>query len=106
MARHQKPPALPPPLPSASPPLDPATWAAVVKALGLSPQLSRIVELILRSRRDKEIAAALGLTVPTVWTYLGRIFLRVGVKDHVELVVRVFTVAQALQRSEQACRPS
>jgi len=66
---------------------------AVVETLQLAPQQARIVELILRGLRDKQIAAELGLGVPTVRTYLKRVFVRVGVQDRVELVLRVFAVA-------------
>ncbi len=74
-------------------PLDSASWMAVVETLQLAPQQARIVELILRGLRDKQIAAELGLGVPTVRTYLKRVFVRVGVQDRVELVLRVFAVA-------------
>lgn len=78
-------------------PLDAPTWVAVVAALELSPQQARIVELLLCGRRDKQIAQAMSLSVPTVRTYLGRIFLRLGVQDRVELILRVFATAHALQ---------
>lgn len=76
-------------------PLDPALWAAVAKELRLAPQQERIVALLLRGMRDKQIARELGLSVPTVRTYLGRIFLRLGVQDRVELILRVFATAQS-----------
>lgn len=63
----------------------------------LSPQQSKIVELILRGRKDKEIATALGLQVPTVRTYLGRIFARTGVGSRVELVLRVVAMAYGFE---------
>ncbi len=77
-----------------------ATWRRVAKELGLSPQQRRIVELLLRAQRDKAIAATLGLSVPTVRTYMGRIFDRVGVADRMELVLRVFALAQQCASSE------
>lgn len=78
-------------------PLDPSIWVEVADVLELSPQQARIVELLLRGRRDKQIALELGLGVPTVRTYLGRIFLRVAVEDRVGLILRVFAVAQEIQ---------
>jgi DNA-binding NarL/FixJ family response regulator len=81
---------------AASLPLDHATWRAVVHELKLCRQQSRIVELILRGMKDKEIAEAMDLGLPTIRTYLGRIFNRVGVRDRMELVLRVFAVAQTI----------
>jgi DNA-binding NarL/FixJ family response regulator len=75
-------------------PLDAATWRHVVDTLEFSPQQARIVALILHGLGDKEVAAELGLRVPTIRTYLERVFQRVGVRDRVELVIRVFVVAR------------
>ncbi len=75
--------------------LDPGLWTQIVEALGLSPQQSRVVELILQGMCDKQIAAELRLGVPTVRTHLGRIFQRINVGDRVELVLRVFAATQA-----------
>jgi len=74
-------------------PLDAVVWARVIGELGLAPQEARVVEGVLRGQRDKQIAQAMGIGVPTVRTYLGRAFRRCGASDRVELVVRVFTVA-------------
>jgi DNA-binding NarL/FixJ family response regulator len=79
-------------------PLEPTALARAARALELSPQQARIVELLLRGLRDKQIAKEMGLGVPTVRTYLGRIFLRVGVQDRVELILRVFAVARPPRR--------
>ncbi len=78
-------------------PLDDQTWEAVAETLDLSPQQERIVALLLRGMRDKQVACELGLSVPTVRTYLGRIFLRLGVQDRIELILRVFSVAQSVR---------
>jgi DNA-binding CsgD family transcriptional regulator len=48
------------------------------------------VELILQDKKDKQIAAILGLKRPTVRTYLNRIFIHEGVTDRVELVLSLF----------------
>jgi DNA-binding NarL/FixJ family response regulator len=75
-------------------PLDRYLWNAVAQTLALSPQQTRIAEMILRGKQDKEIAAELNLSVPTVRTYLKRIFDRLGVSDRVGLILRVFALAQ------------
>jgi len=80
-------------------PLDAGLWKAVAGELSLSPQQTRIVELILRGQKDKEIANALNLTVPTIRTYLSRIFTKLKVDDRIALVLRVFSVSQRLAAS-------
>jgi DNA-binding NarL/FixJ family response regulator len=74
-------------------PLSPEKWQQLVETLQLPPQQIRIVELLLRNYCDKQIAAALGLKVPTVRTYLHRIFERLGVGDRIELVLRLFAMS-------------
>ncbi len=75
-------------------PMDAATWQSVAKQLALSPQQTRIVELILCGLQDKDIAAELSLTIPTVRTYLSRIFDRTGVSDRLALVLHIFAIVQ------------
>jgi DNA-binding NarL/FixJ family response regulator len=74
-------------------PLPIEKWNQLVATLKLPPQQIRIVELILRNYCDKQIAAALGLKVPTVRTYLHRIFERLRVSDRLELVLRLFELS-------------
>lgn len=71
-----------------------ATWQAIADELQLSPQQTRIVELILCGYQDKEIAAELSLSVATIRTYLKRTFDRVAVVDRMGLVLHVFAKAQ------------
>lgn len=75
-------------------PLTRSKWLAISKALGLSAQQTKIVELILRGRCDKQIALQVGLSVPTVRTYLDRVFRRLRVTGRVELVLLIFAKAQ------------
>ncbi|HZL36253.1 MAG TPA: helix-turn-helix transcriptional regulator [Tepidisphaeraceae bacterium] len=75
---------------TALPVFSPREWATVAAALQLSPQQTRIVGLILEGKRDKQIAVALGMSISTVRTHLGRIFARLDVADRVELVLHVF----------------
>jgi DNA-binding NarL/FixJ family response regulator len=74
-------------------PLPAEKWRQLVETLELPPQQIRIVELILRCHSDKQIAAALGLRVPTVRTYLHRIFERLGVDDRLGLVLHLFALS-------------
>ncbi len=73
-------------------PMAQSTWEAVALELEFSPQQTRIVELILRGQPDKEIAANLGLTVPTVRTHLRRIFDRTGSANRLNLVLHIFAL--------------
>jgi DNA-binding NarL/FixJ family response regulator len=74
-------------------PLPAEKWQQLTERLKLPPQQVRIVELILRNYCDKQIAAALGLKVPTVRTYLHRVFERMGVDDRLGLVLRLFALS-------------
>jgi DNA-binding CsgD family transcriptional regulator len=75
-------------------------WKRVVVLLGLSPQQARIVARILEGKPDKQIAREMGVRVPTVRTYLTRIFQRTGAADRVELVLHVFACAATLREHE------
>ena len=72
-------------------------WRHVQERFRLAPQEARIAGLIIDGQRDKQIAAAMGLSIPTVRTYLTRIFQRIGVADRTELVVRIFACARELR---------
>ena len=73
--------------------LDCCNWVEAVRVLGLTPQQAKVVKLVLQGMKDKQIAAALGLSVPTIRSHLGRIFTRVGVTDRVELILGVVAAA-------------
>jgi DNA-binding NarL/FixJ family response regulator len=79
-------------------PIPTGKWIQLVAMLQLSPQQIRIVELILRNCRDKQIAAELQLKVPTVRTHLRRIFDRLGVEDRMELVLLIFAASHGRHR--------
>jgi DNA-binding NarL/FixJ family response regulator len=81
-------------------PLTAAQWSAIAKELRLSPQQAKIVELVLRSASNRQIAAALGLREPTVRTYLERIFVRTGSGDRMELAMRVLAASHDLMESQ------
>lgn len=83
-------------------PLPDALWSRIARELRLPRQQVRIVELILRGLCDKQIAAAMGLRVPTVRTYLTRVFERLQVEDRGELVLRIFAMSHG--RTGSPCR--
>lgn len=70
-------------------------WTALKEMLGLSPQQARIVRYLLQAKPDKQIAKEMGISVPTVRTYLCRLFHKLDVNDRVELVLRVFAFVRA-----------
>jgi len=73
----------------------------VVETLRLSPQQKRIVELILRNRCDKQIAADMQLGHSTLRTYISRIFARTGVSDRVELVLLIFSMSHDIRHQSE-----
>jgi DNA-binding CsgD family transcriptional regulator len=86
-------------------PLCPLVWQKVLRDLQLSPQQTRIVEMLLRRKKCKEIARSLGLAEPTLRTYLRRIFERIGVSDQTELVIHIMALSHQAN-SCPACPPS
>jgi DNA-binding NarL/FixJ family response regulator len=68
-----------------------AEWADLQRDLGLSHRQAQIVEQLLCGRSDKQIARELAVSVPTVRTHLGRLFMRFGVADRCELILHMFT---------------
>jgi DNA-binding NarL/FixJ family response regulator len=71
-------------------PLTAEEWIALVADSQLPPQQARVVELILRGFKDKEIASEMGISFPTVRTYLARIFARFDVSDRSGVILRLF----------------
>jgi len=79
-------------------PLDDGHWQAIVRAMQLSPQQARIVELVLRGLCDKQIAAVMGIGEPTIRTYLQRISERTQTRGRMELAMRVLAVSHQVNR--------
>jgi DNA-binding NarL/FixJ family response regulator len=82
-------------------PLPCGLWTQLVKELHLPPQQLRIVELILRNQCDKQIAQTLGIKIPTLRTYVERIYHRLGVHDRMELVLKLFAMSHELGPAER-----
>lgn len=96
MARRiKKPLAIPlesfPPLP-----IDDEHWRAIVAAMRLSPQQAKILQLVLRGMCDKQVAAAVGISEPTVQTYLQRISARTRTHGRMELAMHVLAVSRRI----------
>jgi DNA-binding CsgD family transcriptional regulator len=77
-------------------PLEASHWEAVFNAMAFSPKQKQIVELVLRGMCDKQIAAMLNISAPTVRTYLNRIAARTRTRGRMELAMRVFCVSHQI----------
>ena len=84
-------------------PVDDDHWLAIVQAMQLSPQQAKIVELVLRGLCDKQIAAAMGISEPTIRTYLQRISARTQTRGRMALAMRVLAVSRQVD-AESGCR--
>ncbi len=82
-------------------PLSAAHWQGIVTSLRLSRQQTRIVELILRCASQKQIAEALGITEPTLKTYMQRIFVRTGTNSRMQLAMHIFALSHRVTAQEQ-----
>lgn len=82
-----------PPLPL---PLD--KWNELARELALCPQHKRVVELILCCYADKQIVAEMGISKPTLRTYINRIFTRLHVNDRTELIAMVCARSHGLHQ--------
>jgi DNA-binding NarL/FixJ family response regulator len=79
-------------------------WTDLRRNLGLSPRQAQIVERLLCGRSDKQIAKELDVSVPTVRTHLGRLFMRFGVADRCELILHMFTCFREQCRRQECPR--
>jgi DNA-binding CsgD family transcriptional regulator len=78
-------------------PLTADHWEAICEAMQLSPQQARVVELVLRSAPQKQIAAVMGISEPTLKTYLDRIASRTGTRGRMQLAMHVLGVSHEVR---------
>ena len=81
-------------------PVDQEEWDFIVKASELSTQQTRVVELILSGKQNKESAAAMELSVHTIETYLKRIYARTNTDSRTNLAVHVLALGIQYLRSK------
>jgi len=77
--------------------MDDATWQSIAKQLALSPQQTRVVELLLHGLQDKEITAELTIIFSTLRSHLERIYRRLQVSSSKGVILLVFREAQNLK---------
>lgn len=70
--------------------ISPAQWRRAATGLGFSSRQAQLVRLMLSGSHDRQIAERMGLRLPTVRTYLTRLFQRTGARDRVDLLLQVF----------------
>ncbi len=78
-------------------PIPAVTWDQIAETLELSPQQKRIVGLLLCDMCGKQIAQEMQLKVPTLRTYIKRIFDRTGAQDEKALILLVCGMSHGLR---------
>lgn len=71
-------------------------WDRIVSALALSPRQAQVVGLIMQSKKDKEIAATLGIAKATIRTYFDRLKQQLDAVDRVSIACRIFEAFRRL----------
>lgn len=65
--------------------------AAKAKLLSsLSPREAEVLSLVLKGNRNKEVAANLFISIKTVEFHIRNIFTKLGVRNRIELINRLF----------------
>ncbi len=69
--------------------LKPAEWQALGAVLRLSPRELQVVQGVFDEQKEAALARQIGVSAPTVHTYLRRLYRKLGVASRVGLVIRV-----------------
>ena len=72
-------------------------WHAIARVLGLCRREFQIVQFIFESKSEAEIAEELGISPHTVHTYIRRLYQKLGISDHCQLILRIFAAYISLQ---------
>ena len=73
----------------------------MVAKIKLPKRKAEVLRLLFYGNNDKEIAAELGIALPTVRTYMQRMFHRFGTPDRTGLVVEVFRIFRSGEGSQK-----
>lgn len=79
-------------------PISEQLWQQVAEAMQLSPQYTKVVELVLRGLCDKQIAEAMGIHKSTLRSYFERIALRTGANGRNAIWSKVLTLSHQVSR--------
>ncbi len=77
-----------------------AQWRALRSKLRLAPREVEVVQGVFDDRKEADLARRIGVSAPTVHTYLRRLYRKLGVSSRAALVVRVFATHLELLREE------
>jgi len=61
-------------------------WASLATRVRLSPRERDVLDCLVNGASEKEIAAGLSISVPTVHTHVMRLYRRVGAHNRAELL--------------------
>jgi len=79
-------------------PIDEQLWEAVIEALELSSQHTKVVELVLRGLSDKQIAQVMDIHRSTLRAYMTRIAVRTGANGRLAIMQKVLTVSHQVTK--------
>ncbi|MCX5635106.1 MAG: helix-turn-helix transcriptional regulator [Planctomycetota bacterium] len=65
-------------------------WSGLVEDMSFSLREGQIVQCLFIGQSDKQIADKLQIGIPTVRTHLERLFRKLNVNDHQELILNIF----------------
>ena len=66
-------------------------WRGLVDTLSLSKRQSELVKHLFSGFSDYQIAQTMGISIPTVRTYMTRLFTKFNIEDRHELILHVFS---------------
>ena len=72
-------------------------WVQVVASWQLPPQVARVGERILRCYKDRRIATDMGLKIPTVRTYITRLFQLTDSDDRQDFIVNAWRKSREIE---------
>ncbi len=78
----------------------PAEWRVLEIRFSLTPRQAQICKLICEGQADKNIAAALEITLDTVRMHLREVFRKLGVQTRVSVILKLVFADRAAQAPE------
>lgn len=78
-------------------------WHSIIQQLSVPKRQSEVLKLVFHGYSDKQIANRLDIAMPTVRTYMHRLFNHFDVQDRHELVVCVFSHFRSQCRNMPGC---
>ncbi len=79
-------------------------WTRLLDYLSISGRQAEVLGLLIDGACDKQIAQELGISLPTIRTYLNRLYQRFDVSNRTSLVVEIFRQFRALEKPSSCSR--